>query len=210
MKRHIWAFLFAMVGLLALRAVVALAADSLAAGKRVLVSHSYPSGLSWTDDVTQGNRNVFDHCGRRIDMRAECLDARRVTEPESAGRIRDILGHKLKRMTPDVLIVSDNAALELILSRRNPLVKEIPIVFSDINSYTPAKISGLSHVTGVAEDVSGKEAVSLASNLVFGASEIIVIGRNSVAANKASRDSFVAALPWLPSGLKVTFLEIVS
>jgi hypothetical protein len=160
MKRHVWAFLFVMVGLLALSAVVALAADSVAAGKRVLVSHSHPSGLSRTDDVTQCISNVFDHSGRRIDMSAEYLDARRFTDPESAGRIRDILGHKLKRMTPDVVIVSDNAALESILSRCNPLLEEIPIVFCDINSYTPAKVSRLRHLTWVSEDVSGKETVN--------------------------------------------------
>ena len=102
------------------------------------------------------------------------------------------------KATPDLVMVSDNAALEFVLEQRDRLFPNTPIVFCGINSFTPSMIVNRRGITGVAEDMSIIETVDLALRLHPQTKEIIVIGRTSVAADKANRDSFVAALPGLP------------
>jgi len=62
-------------------------------------------------------------------------------------------------------------------------------------------------ITGVAEDVSVAETVALVLRLHPGTRELIVLGRTSVPADKANRDSFAAALPALPTQLKISFWD---
>jgi len=208
MKRHIWAFLLVMVGLLTLPAVTVLAGNFPAAAKQVLVIHSYHPGLSWTEDVTKGIRDVLDHSGQPpVDMSWEYLDARRFTDPENATLIRQLLIRKLKWVKPDLVMVSDNTALEFALKRRSDLFPDVPIVFCGINNYHPSLISGFHDITGVAEDVSLGQTVRIALRLHPTTKEIIVIGRTSVAADMDGRQLFAAPLPGLPAGIAVTFWD---
>lgn len=182
-------------------------ADSLAGNGQVLVIHSYHSGLSWTDSIMNGIRDTFARSGYDIEMSTEYLDARRYVDPEPARRIRELVLSKLEGATPNLVMVSDNAALNFMLSERDRLFPDTPIVFCGINDFTPSMLLENRGITGVAEDVSILETVALALRFHPGTEEIIVIGRTSVAADKHNRDSFVAALPGLPPQLKVTFWD---
>lgn len=195
-------------GLLIL-AVALLCTQTALAGNRVLIIHSYHSGLSWTDEIMRGIRDVFDPAGDAIELTAEYLDARRFPDAESAKLTRELLVEKLKKLNPDLVLVSDNAALDFALLHRYTLFSKVPIVFCGINNYTPSRISGFRRVTGVAEDVSVADTVHLALRLHPGTEEIIIIGRTSVASDKANRDSFAAALPDLSAGVAVTFWDDV-
>ena len=177
------------------------------AGRHVLVIHSYHAGLSWTDAVTDGIRDAFARNGDQTEISVEYLDARRYPDPEMAERIRALIVAKLEEVTPDLVLVSDNAALDFVLAQRERLFPEVPIVFCGVNSFTPAMIANHRQITGVAEDVSVVETVALALRLHPTTREIIVLGRTSVAADKANRDSFVAALPRLPAQLGVSFWD---
>jgi PAS domain S-box-containing protein len=194
-------------GLLILLTAPLTQAGTPIANHQVLVIHSYHSGLSWTDSIMNGIRDTFARGGCDIPMSAEYLDARRYPDPEHARRIRELVVSKLEGTTPDLVLVSDNAALEFVLERRDRLFPDTPIVFCGINSFAPSMISNRRGITGVAEDMSIVETVDLVLQLHNPTKEVIVIGRTSVAADKANRDSFVAALPRLPSQLKVTFWD---
>jgi PAS domain S-box-containing protein len=176
-------------------------------GSRILIINSYHSGLDWTDSIMNGIRDTFAKSGLDIEISAEYLDARRFPDPEHARRIRDFLMFKLQGTAPNLVMVSDNAALDFVLSQRDQLFAGIPIVFCGINDFNPSRISGYRGITGVAEDVSIVETVDLALRLHPETREIIVIGRASVAADKYNRDSVVASLPRLPHQLEVTFWD---
>ncbi|HOI15261.1 MAG TPA: PAS domain S-box protein [Geobacteraceae bacterium] len=184
-----------------------LIAETSRAAKRVLVINSYHSGLSWTDSIMNGVRDGFDRGGIPVEMSAEYLDARRFPDAENSRRIREGLALKLRGMKPDLVVVSDNAALDFVLERRAGLFPDVPVVFCGINHYSPSLIAGVAQVTGVAEDVSVAETVRLALRMHPGTKEIIVIGRTTVTADKANRDSFASALPGLPLGTTFTFWD---
>ena len=190
-----------------LAAALPLQAASPDAGSCVLVVHSYHVGLSWTDDVMNGIRDGLRQSGDEVRLSAEYLDARRFPDPETGRRIRELLIAKLEGTRPDLIVVSDNAALDFVLAERGRLFPETPIVFCGINGFTPAMMANHRRITGVAEDVSVVETIALALRLHPQTKEVIVIGRTTVAADRANRESFAAALPGLPTQLKVTFWD---
>ncbi len=100
-----------------------------------------------------------------------------------------------------------NAALEFVLAGGSSSLLRFPIVFCGINSFTPFHDRGSPANHRVAEDVSVAETVALALRLHPGTRELIVLGRTSVPADKANRDSFAAALPALQAQLKISFWD---
>ncbi|MHC1729637.1 MAG: PAS domain S-box protein [Syntrophobacteraceae bacterium] len=195
------------VALLILLAALSAQAKTLADSPRILVIHSYHSGLSWTDSIMNGIRDTFTRSGCDIQYSAEYLDARRCTDPERAHRIRELVIEKLKEEAPDLVMVSDDAAFDFVLAQRNQYLRDIPIVFCGVQDIDPSLTAKFRGITGVAEEISIIETVGLAQRLHPETGEIIVIGRTSVRADKYNRDCFVAALPKLPPRLKVTFWD---
>jgi hypothetical protein len=176
---------------------------------QVLIIHSYHSGLTWTDAVTSGIRDALSRSDSDIQISAEYLDARRYPKSELSRRIRELLLAKLEGTIPDLVIASDNNALDLVLQQRDRLFPGIPVVFCGINDFNPSMVAKHRGITGVAEDLSVVETVKLVLHLHPETREIVVIGRTSVAADKHNRDSFVAAMPGIPSRLKISFWDDV-
>jgi len=208
MGPHIRMFTAIQTGLLILLTASLASAGTVLTNHHILIIHSYHSGLSWTDSVMNGIRDTFARSGSDIQMSAEYLDARRYPDSEHARRIRELIVSKLEGTPPHLVMVSDNAALAFVLEQRDRLFPKIPIVFCGINSFTTFMLSNHRGITGVAEDMSVIETVDLALRLHPQTQQIMVIGRSTVPADKANRDSFVAALPGLPLQLKVTFWTI--
>lgn len=195
------------IGLLTLLAAAPSPADSPRVNSQVFVIHSYHAGLSWTESIMDGIHDTFSRSGCEVQLSAEFLDARRYIDPGRTRLIRDLVLSKLEGTAPTLVMVSDNAALNLVLSERDRLFPDTPIVFCGINDFTPSMLLGKRGITGVAEDVSIVETVIMALRLHPSTEEIIVVGRTSVAADKYNRDSFVAALPDLPPQVKVAFWD---
>jgi PAS domain S-box-containing protein len=197
------------VGLLVLLTALPVQAESSQGRKQVLIIHSYHSGLTWTDAIMDGIRDAFVRSDSDIQISAEYLDARRYPKSKLTARIRELLLAKLEGSIPDLVMVSDNNALELVLEQRDRLFPDVPVVFCGINDFNPSMVSKHRGITGVAEDVSIIETVNLVLHLHPDTREIVVVGRTSVAADRHNRDSFVAAVPGIPSRLKVSFWDDV-
>ncbi len=198
-----------LTGLLALLMSLPVRAEPAQGGNRVLIIHSYHAGLTWTDAIMNGIRDTFAHSDADIQMSAEYLDARRYPKSQLSSRIQELLLAKLEGSIPDLVMVSDNNALDFVLEQRDRLFPGVPVVFCGINDFNPSMVSKHRGMTGVAEDLSIIETVKLVLHLHPDTREIVVIGRTSVAADKHNRDSFVAAMPGIPSRLKISFWDDV-
>ncbi len=181
--------------------------EPLTNSKQVLIIHSYHSGLSWTDSIMNGISDVFYRNGYDAQMSAEYLDARRVIDPVKKSNIENFVISKIQGMNPDLVIVSDNAALIFILKYREHLFPEVPVIFCGINDFHEDMISNFHNITGIAEEVSVIETVNTVLHLHPATNKIIVLGRTSVAADKYNRDAFVANLQFLPAQIQVTFWD---
>lgn len=199
--------LIRVVVLIILLTTIPAHAKEPAAIPSVLVIHSYHSGLSWTDSIMNGIRDTFANSGIDIQLSAEYLDARRFSDPLHSKHIRELIIQKLTSDLPDLVMVSDDAALDFVLTQRDQHLRDIPVVFCGVQDLDPSTMTRLRGITGVSEEISIVETVALAQRLHPETGELIVIGRTSVRADKYNRDCFVAAMPGLPPRLRVTFWD---
>ncbi len=145
--------------------------------RQILVLHSYHAGMAWTDSIMQGMNRVFSDSGLKTQIHVEYLDSKRYPEPAYFEQFDALLQRKLKDFSFDLILVSDNDALNLALRHREDLFAGIPIVFCGINSFAPSMLGGQRQVTGVAEQPSYRENLELALRLHPGTREVVVVGR---------------------------------
>ena len=165
-------------------AIVALfVALSAAQAARVLVVHSYHQGLAWTDGVQRGISGVFDASGEDVDLHIHYLDMARLGRAAGKERavesfVRHIAASPHDKAV-DLVIVSDNDALEAVLRNRDALAPEAPLVFCGVNNFSPGMIEGQARVTGVAEVPSFAATLDLARRLRPGFRKLLVLAEDT-------------------------------
>ncbi len=162
--------------------------------KQVLVLHSYHVGLNWTDDVMAGIRDIFSQQPTPPRIYVEYMDSKRNPSPEYLSQVLDeFLTRKFKGKRFDLVLLSDNNALNFVRRHRGDLFAGVPIVFCGINNFTPSMIEGMGAITGVAELPEVGKTIDLALKLHPGIEEIIFIGRTDVVSEKLNDKMYRAA-----------------
>ncbi len=129
---------------------------------RVLLIHSYHSGFDWTDSITAGVLSGLRDNGRPVRLFIEYMDSKQFKPEEVSERFRELCAFKYSSADLDVILCSDNNALDFLLEHRDALFPDVPIVFCGINHFTPAMLGGASNITGVIEEPSYRETAELA------------------------------------------------
>ena len=148
--------------------------------------------------------------GVPVQVHVEYLDARRYSGQEYREKMESLLLYKLANKHFDLVLLSDNDALDFLLTRRTRIVPDVPIIFCGINNFTEATIAGHRGITGVAEEVSLQETIVTALKLHPGTKEIIVIGRTVLPADKANREAFLSLLQSFKQSVRFTFWDDLS
>lgn len=120
------------------------------AEKNILIVHSYHSGFSWTNSIHKEINNSFDKKDG-VNIFHEFLDAKRYPDLDHGREFINYLQSKYSRTNIDILIISDDPGLELILEHRDSYFPDIPLVFLGINHIDP-KVLNLANATGVFEN----------------------------------------------------------
>ena len=146
-----------------------------ASGKqKVLVLHSYHN-MGWTRTIQEGIESVFSKSGIAVEMDIEYMDTLRHPPKDSFAYLEDLYRKKYGHISFDVILLSDNYALEFILSRRDKLFPEVPIVFCGINDFREEQLHGQSGITGVNEELDIKGTIELASRIMPNIKKFLVI-----------------------------------
>jgi PAS domain S-box-containing protein len=146
--------------------------------RQVLVLYSYHPGQAWTDSVMRGMKEFLSGVDYDIRLHVEYLDTKRNPDPAYLEQFDALLRRKLTGLNFDLLLVSDNDALNLALRYRDELFPRAPIVFCGVNNFEPAMLGGRDRITGVVEVHSYRETLELALKLHPETREIIVVGRD--------------------------------
>jgi len=145
----------------------------------VLVLNSYHQGYEWTDEVTRSIREEFAKIDRNIQLSIEYMDTKHYHSPEYFEILKNVYYFKYHNVHFDLIIVSDNYALEFMRKYRNYLFPKIPIVFCGIDNFTPSLIEGLENITGIVEDYNLKETIELGLKLHPDTKTIVFISDSS-------------------------------
>jgi signal transduction histidine kinase len=101
---------------------------------KILYINSYHNGYIWTDEVTNG---LLSHFNERdsFHVYTEFLDALRHTPEEAEQWFLPYLGHKYQNTQFDLIIASDNSALDLVLKyKHHYLFKDVPVVYCGVSN----------------------------------------------------------------------------
>ncbi|MBW9261940.1 MAG: PAS domain S-box protein [Candidatus Thiodiazotropha sp. (ex. Lucinisca nassula)] len=150
-------------------------ADTSFSEKRVLLIYSYHPGFPTTPRILNGIRSVFTFDGPKVDI--EFMDSKRLHDKQSQINFLQQLSYKLNyRRAYDLVIVSDDHALEMVSGYGESLFEGIPIVFLGISSLELAlQLEQRKGYTGVVEVPSFKENLELAKLLFPNATKSYVI-----------------------------------
>ena len=143
--------------------------------KRVLVLHSYHQGFLWTDKVDEGISSVFKNENIPIELFVEYMDSKRQSVNQISPFLKQLYQKKYQFKKLDVIILSDNNALDFLLSNREELFPDVPIVFCGINNFNSAMLGNHKAITGIAEDISIRETIQLALRLHPETKQIVVV-----------------------------------
>ncbi|MEO0757984.1 MAG: EAL domain-containing protein [Cyanobacteria bacterium J06648_16] len=123
----------------------------------VLVIHSYHADLSWTSSLKSGIDSGFE--GANVRVFHEYLDAKRYPQLAHGERFLQYLDRKYEDAGVDVLLVSDDPGLLVMVDHRDDWLETIPLVFLGINHVEPALLT-LAGATGVFETHSVAETAA--------------------------------------------------
>lgn len=148
--------------------------------QRILYLNSYNNGYAWSDNILEGIRSVLPVESQSLNFQMEYLDAKRYENEQMQTILFNYFNAKFVRDKFDLILTSDNNALDFALRYRPQLFAGAPIVFCGINNYHPSIIEGQRAITGIAETVAFKENMQIIRRLHPHARKMIIIGSNSV------------------------------
>ncbi len=149
-------------------------AVAAAPASSILVLNSYHQGYSWTDGEVAGIRSVLGDAST-VQLSVEYLDWRRFPTQQNHDQIEKLLQTRYSVNRPDVLIVTDNPALDFALDHRSSLFADMPIVFCGINDYQASVLRKDKNITGVAEEIDPAGTLAIALRLQAHTTSVYVI-----------------------------------
>ena len=177
--------------------------------KKVLVLHSYHQGLNWTDNITRGMQSIFNQYDN-LEVQFEYMDSKRNSDPAYLEEFAKFYELKHHNIPFEVIIASDNNALEFTRRYQNTYFKNIPVVFASIDQFDESLIEGMINVTGVTEFIDFKRTIQEALRLHPKASNLVVINDNQTTSAIINRNHIKSFWPDIDTDVNLIFLENLS
>ncbi|MBU3160255.1 EAL domain-containing protein [Clostridium frigoris] len=144
---------------------------------RILFISSYNSSFPVFFQQIEGIKSVLTDKNSILDL--EFMDSKRFYQEQNINNFYDLLNYKIKNSPEkyDAIMVGDDNAYDFAMKYQKELFNDIPIVFFGVNDIQKALNSKSKNlVTGVAEDVSARDTLSVATIINPKATNILAIG----------------------------------
>jgi PAS domain S-box-containing protein len=150
--------------------------------KQLLILNSYHRGFTWTDHQVEGIMGVLARNFPEMEPLVEYMDWKHFPTAENLQRLYQLYLYKYARQKIEVVICTDNAALEFAAKHREALFPEAALVFCGINGFQEEMIANCPRATGVVEDVDPVGTIDLALKLQPGTKTVTVISDSTESA----------------------------
>lgn len=144
-------------------------------GRTVLLIHSYHQTDSWTDNEMQGIMQGLRHANPTFMPLVTYLDWRRFPDPARLPRLAARLAEDYAALPIEVVIATDNPALNFALAYRATIFPRAAIVFCGVNGFTSGMIEGQERVSGIAEQIDPAGTLELIFALQPATREIVAL-----------------------------------
>jgi diguanylate cyclase (GGDEF)-like protein len=143
----------------------------------ILLLNSYHPQYAWTEKLTQGVQDALSAEISIENLRIEYMDARRnIDDEQYIEHLKNLLEYKYKNNQPDIIITSDDGALDFILSNGSTIFPNIPTVFSGVNIDKSEALKGQNNITGIYEGMAIEENLNLIRQVQPQVEQIIMLG----------------------------------
>ena len=163
-----------------LLAMAALTADAAVHPRlEVVIIHSYHQDYPWTSLQYDGFTSTLSRAlsGYDINFSAEYLDTKRVKpSTEYLQTFLHYLQAKYRNVTPDLIYVTDDNAMNFMLAVGAGLFPATPVIFSGVNNLSLAETLDRQRITGVFERKRVERSIQLVQRLRPGTERIIFLG----------------------------------
>ncbi len=179
----------------ALAAILALPSLAWSQSKKVVLVHSYQNDYEWTRLQASGVLSELESAtDLRLQVKIEYLDAKRSWNAEKERASAASLSASYRDYGADIVIVTDNDALDFLDRYGDGIFGRVPIVFSGVNDFSEAMIANRrEYRTGVVEFVDFDSTLAAIRSLFPSVDEVRVLADESSTGAKTRLD-FVAAI----------------
>lgn len=155
-------------------------ANDIKAQKNVLIINSYHQGLTWTKDETDGILQVLTESGDHFSTHVEYMDWKNYPSNDNVRYLEEYFEYKYQGKKIDMIIATDDAAVEFALKSRSSLFSDAPLVFCGVNQNTVRKVtSGYKNFTGILEEVDPTDTIKIALDINPSLKKVYVLFDNS-------------------------------
>lgn len=151
--------------------------------KQVLFLNSYHPGYKWSDDIARALSDKFGEEGN-VDLRIEYLDTKHLDSQEYLDSAYQFLQVKYLNNPPDLIMSSDDAALNFLFKHADTLFPDVPVVFAGANYFDETRREGYRRFTGISEEADVAGTLDLALQLHPGVRKVVVVNDKTVTGQK--------------------------
>ena len=148
-------------------------------GKSILFLNSYHQGYAWSDDILRALRSSLDKEVFPTEMYVEYLDMKRFSGHEHLARFKSQVAAKYGARRFDLIVSSDDDALQFLLDNGDELFGNTPVVFCGVNDGARAARAPSDRYTGVLEDFNSSAVLDLALKLHQEVRRVWIVNDNS-------------------------------
>lgn len=162
--------------------------------KSVLYLNSYHNGYAWSDHIQEGIRQTLAESPYSIVFQVEYMDSKKFHYQDTVSTLYALYRDKFRNKKFDIIIASDNVAVDFLLQFGEELFPGVPIVFCGLNDVQSASLRATGReITGVLENYDVAYNLELALRLNPQLRRMVVIGDDSVT-GAAIRNQVLAQL----------------
>ncbi|MFO7751492.1 MAG: PAS domain S-box protein [Desulfobacteraceae bacterium] len=138
---------------------------SCAFSEDVLLLNSYHDGMIWTDEVTKAVQKGLSEKIPSASVHVEYMDSKRHFGKSYSAALKTFYLEKYKRTDFDLIVTTDDNALNFALKSRPILFPGTPIIFCGVNHYEKKRFESLTGVSGIIESYDLEGTIKLALRL---------------------------------------------
>lgn len=172
--------------------------------KKVLILHSYHQSLSWTGGLNRGIETILLESEIDMELYYEYMDLKRINLPYD--KLADLYSYKYRNLKFDLIIATDNHALNFLFLYRDRLFPGVPVVFAGINGFKDYMLEGRPLYTGVAEEIDFKDTIDTVLKLHPHTDQVIIYGDNTLT-YQINKDGLKTLIPLYRDQIVFSFRE---
>ena len=175
--------------------------------KEVLLLHSYHKGYEWTDSISKAVEDSFKYTD--IELTTEYMDTKRVYDNQYTKKLLDFYQQRYKNRKFDLIIASDNNALDFLNKYHNKIFQDIPIIFCGINNFKEINFDKYmikSRTSGIIEQTDIEKNIQLIKKFHPNLSKLLVLN-DTTTTGKQMQKEFLQVYEKYKNDMEIEYID---